>query len=217
MNRHPAYFIGDISANYPLSVQQLLVHKEVLFWKQLPDHLFFYGGVSSNESLDWNLDLLDTFKHDWDWFHISFGILGKCFWQDNVLDLYEDVVSWEALSSNEYIPWSVTLLEKYSHHLDWTYISNNRGIYWTEEMLETFEERIDFKCLGNSRNTPWGKGKELVLQIQDETLPITKSIALIEKYEDKLDWDTLFFDWKKGLSKEGAEEIVNEFLSRISV
>lgn len=208
--RHPECFVNIISCSFPLRFEQIKKYENKLLWNDNVSGFFVYG-LSSNENLKWTDELVYDFKNNWDWTAISSFIFG-IFWYDGILDKYIDKINWKSISWNTKIPWSADLIHKYSHKLDWDTLSQNTSIPWDEELIRKYEGKINFEYLSNNLSTPWSEKNIYTHTVTKNTLPLEKSLYLIERYENKLNWDELFFDWTNGLDRDTMDEIIDKVL-----
>lgn len=212
--RHPDYYIGHVSSSSPLKIEQIRKYKDKLRWTQ-DDYGFFMFGLSSNTNLPWTKELIEEFIDRWDWSSISAYIFGKCVWFDGIFDKYKDKISWNDISYNSDIPWTMSLIDKYKEDIVWSQFSGNNSIPWSPELIKKYEHKIDFHALSNNISSPFNQKLLFTKKIGDRILPLNESIDLIKQYEDKLDWHCLLFDWENGLSKEVSDEIFEDVMSEI--
>lgn len=215
--RHPHYFIGVISSSYPLSINQIANYEEKLLWTST-DFGFFYGGLSSNSTLNWNLDLLNEFSNNWDWDFLSTTILGQCLWFDGILDQYDKQINWTNLSWNRHIPWTPDLLERYEDKIDWDDMGNNISIPWTIELVRKYEDRIDFSKFSNNFLSPIGKRYEYK-EGEEKINPAHANdiVSFVEDYEDRLNWKCLVWDWQKGLNRMQTDRIIDNVIKNVPI
>ena len=213
--RHMTYFTGSVSGSYSLSVAQIRKYGHKLLWQQSTDIGFFGCGLSSNHSLDWSEELLNEFSERWDWSSISNYIIGKDLWTDTILDKYKDKIDWIGISWNHDIPWTAALIEKYQDKIDWKWFSRNRSsfIKWDAAFLSKYEHKIDFDAMSNNDALPWTGELSFTLKELSPEMNLHDRLDLIEKYEEKLNWDSLFFDWKNGLDRKICDKIIDQLLS----
>jgi len=214
--KHPQFFIGDISHRHPLTVQQLEQFEEKLYWKSIePYHTF--GGLSWNGELKWSKELMDQFSHRWDWNFISCSVIGEFIWFDGILDYFDDRLDWIGISGNWDIPWNTQLIEQYADKVDWEWFSRNQNVPWTEELIHKYADKIDFQMLSYSSNSPLCQTN---YKITPNTLlipEVSHNINLIELYEDRWDWDCLHWNWLNGLSQAEQNDLVETMLRNAPV
>lgn len=102
-----------------------------------PSILFIY--FSNSTALPWTLEMLRSFKENWDW---------------------------ERLSLNPSIPWSIDLIKEFEHHICWKRLSLNTGIPWNIELVETFKKNWYWEYL--SYNPSWPLTIEFYERFQDD-------------------------------------------------
>jgi len=207
--RHKYFFKGTISHSYALTNQQLEKYQKNLLWKECEIGFFMYG-LSNNPQLNWTEELLLKYKDKWHWGGISCYIIGKYLWDDEILDRLEKHIEWSNISWNQGIPWNEELLDKYKDKIDWGTFSSNTVINWTGNLLEKYSSLIDFQRISNNHTMPWSNSKTHLHVETPSSMKIQQSIDLIEKYENQLDWNNLFFDWENGLNRSSSDYIINE-------
>ncbi len=91
---NPKLFIDLISNYYPLKLDILLEHKDILNWQLL----------SANENLEWDLGTENPFEKDLNWSIISdyehFRGLATTKEKHNLIDVFIDKWEWLWLSDN---------------------------------------------------------------------------------------------------------------------
>lgn len=211
--RHPEYFIRSISSGYPFTNEQLRKYSDKLLWGRNHKPLSS-GGLSINDSLPWSKELVNEHIEKWSWSALSIQMIGAKFWYNGLLDDYYEWINWNGLSYNMELPWTDAIIEKYKDKLNWEFFSSNEEVVWTPQRIKKFENYIDFEGLSNSLNTPWGRPSKLrnPLRFSNKTSPLL-SLTLLEKYEERLDWDHLVFQWGKGLNKKETDEVIDGFMN----
>ena len=100
-------------------------------------------------------------------------------------------VAWEELSKD--YQWSETLLEKFQNKVNWDCISENRDICWTIPMIQKFLKKINWNLF--SKN------------ITKESL----SMAVLETFKDKWDWNELSDNYCITLTEEMLEKFADRW------
>lgn len=103
---YPDYFNYYLSQYYVFTKDEIERYKSKLNWLYLSENVF----------LDWNEDLLLSFKDFWDWWGITTTIFGlKGLSNPELVDKYIDagLLQKELLSHNENIRWSKEMVLKY--------------------------------------------------------------------------------------------------------
>lgn len=209
--KHPHYFVGDISNTVALTSEQLERHKDRLFWSSIePYHVF--GGLSWNRNLNWSKELLDQFKDRWDWKFLSGHALGVFIWYDGILEDYKDTLDWTLVSSNTGIPWSPELVNHHKDRLDWGWLSGNQSAMWTKDLILQYAEKLDFMRLSNNFNSPLYRSNFKTERITNET-NVYDNIELVEQFEDRWNWDNLNWSWRSGLNPNETGELIETMLS----
>lgn len=208
--RHPEYFTKVISNSYPFTEEQLAKYAKKLVWTCNDVSGI---GLSANLNLPWSRGLINTYLDKWDWFYISATIIGSKIWDNELIDDYMELISWEGISNNLDIPWTDNLIEKYKNKLDWDDFTWNQSLFWSRQKLEKFKTNVNFQRLSNSTNTPWARHiEERTTIVHENPISGTAALKLIEEYEDVLDWTILDFKWDKGLSRFEADSIIDLLL-----
>lgn len=114
------------------------------------------GGISSNESIPWTLELIDQFKYDisFKWMSVNTGVP----WSIHLIDLYidewywgkherEDVSLYQALSINESIPWSEELIDRYKDKINFKLLSEVRSVPWSKSIIEKYATKWEWSLL----------------------------------------------------------------------
>ena len=99
--------------------------------------------------------------------------------------------AWNQLSSD--FSWSETLLEKYQDKVDWDEISENGNICWTIPMIQKFQKKINWNLF--SKN------------ITKESL----TMAVLETFKDKWDWNELSDNYFITLNEEIIEKFADKW------
>lgn len=214
--RHPRYFIGIISCSYPLSNNQIAEYQDKLLWG-FSQFGFFTAGLSSNLHLDWSLELIDEFIDKWDWRSISSGVIGKYVWTEYIIERYYDRISWTSLSYNQDIPWSEKLIDRYEDKIDWIKLSSNAGIPWTKELVKKYEDKINWSGFSNSTSSPISRRDTFDDERTPCLFPPDDIIDFVERYEDRLDWSHLMWDWRKGLNRLQTDRIIESVMKSVPV
>lgn len=99
--------------------------------------------------------------------------------------------AWKELSSD--YSWSETLLEKYQDKVNWDAISENANICWTISMIQKFQKKINWNLF--SKN------------ITKESL----TMAVLETFKDKWDWNELSDNYCITLTEEIIEKFADKW------
>lgn len=154
--------------------------------------------VKLNTTFPWSLNLIEKYENKWDWRLLSSN--PHLPWSEELIDKYLSKWDWEKLLQNAGISWSKNLIDKYYDIVekpyewtrenweisayrdttprkflssDWYSICYSNKIDWTESFMEEFQEILNFKNVLSARNDlPW-------------------TIDLLEKFEEKWDWNLL--------------------------
>ncbi len=126
----------------------------------------------ANSSVPLSINLIEKYKNDWDdiaWCLIS-SYNSYITW--NEVFLFKDYFSWEYLSENESLIWTLELIEQYEDKWNWSSLSANKNLTWSLELINQYEDRWSWSSLSANRNLPW-------------------SLELLEKYEQRWDWNNI--------------------------
>lgn len=176
------------------------------FFTAYKDRIYFIDLVTNPWLLrDENLSLLDKIAY------VDFNNVSQ--WkQDWTLDFIEknkELLNWDLLSSNKYLPWSEELLEKYSDRWNWFEMSGHRNFPWSWQIIEMHEhewnwqDRSDpyismFRTMSSNPSLPWSRafverfghylGFGSTEQINDDEYQLLFGISS----NRKIDWDLEF-------------------------
>ena len=141
------------------------------------------------------------------WKDLSLGFA----WSEPLLEKYQDRVSWEDISLNPYIRWTIPMVGKFEKVLtpklveafkdkwDWHELSGNPELHLSYEQMEKYADLLDWV--------------ELISE-EDFSVPDGKGIDFYEKFREyipasKLQGSTL---WCEMLEQQRAE-LVGEIIS----
>ncbi|MBL0200346.1 MAG: hypothetical protein IPP81_09250 [Chitinophagaceae bacterium] len=126
----------------------------------IEDERGYWSGLSYNESLPWNEDLVARYETNWDWEMLSGN--NKVGFNLNQIEKYKDKLLWKrkhvnfgCLSDNTSLDWSEELIDKYIDKWDWEGLAENEGIFWTDKMIEKYKDRLNYQLLFRSPSLPW--------------------------------------------------------------
>lgn len=168
---YPDYFNYYLSLYYPFTKEEIEKYKSRLNWIDLSGNVF----------LDWNEDLLLSFKELWDWGMISLNTFGV-----------------KGLSS----PF---LLKKHIDNglLEETLLIYNENIEWTKDIVieNGLENEFMNEKICNLFKWDFSKVKEAMEQFPDiHTLSINAEVEwtdeIIDKYIDEIDFSTHGSDFR---------------------
>jgi hypothetical protein len=210
LSRHKPSLIESISCTYGLTTGQIERYKEVLSWHGR-DHS---GGLSTNEKLPWSKELLDHYKDRWEWHYISPFIIGDKIWYDGVLEDFEDYIDWYALSGFADLTWDEAFLEKYEDKIDFEQLSRNPHMEWNERLIDKYMDKLDFDSMSNRSCAPWNPTVKTVIKTREyKNYSKEQTLHMLLKYEDKINWDFLLWDWTYGLTREECDQVIEEVLT----
>lgn len=126
---------------------------------------------------DVNIDFLENNNYRIDWKALAENEIAL---NEEIIDYFKDTfdICWISLSSNEFLPWSISFIKKFENYLDWEKLSNNKGIPWSFELIDTFIDKWTWKHYRSLSTNP--------------SLPI--SIEFINKYKDYIDFKDLQYN-----------------------
>lgn len=211
LKRHPSFFIASVSNNYPLTIGQILKYQDILIWRGEGDGCMLTD-LSNNQNLPWTNELVDGFLEKWDWHALSAYIVGRSWWYENLLKDYREYIDWHGLSLNFSLPWTAQMLETYGERLEWQAISANTAIPWSSALLAKYEDWIDFNFLSMNISSLWNDRFSYERSLMASQMDPFERLGIIEKYEDRLDWGQLNWDWTRGLDHRTCEAILSNLL-----
>lgn len=173
-------------------------------------------GSHANSSVPLSINLIEKHKNDWD--DIAWCLISSCnryitwnevflfkdyfsweylseneslIWTLELIEQYEDKWNWSYLSKNKNLPWSLELLEKYEKEWNWNNISNNQGIEWTGKLIERFDDKLFFDSILNEDEIYEAEfcSDSVCGLSSNKNVPLTEK--LIEKYIDRWNWSKL--------------------------
>jgi hypothetical protein len=173
-------------------------------------------GGYANSSVPLSINLIEKYKNDWD--DIAWCLISSCnrhitwnevflfkdyfsweylseneslIWTLELIEQYKDKWNWSYLSKNEKLPWSLELLDKYYGRWNFTNICSNQGIEWTEILIDRFEDILLFEPVLNDDEKHKAKcGYDFVYELSSNK-NVRLSEKLIEKYIDRWNWSKL--------------------------
>jgi hypothetical protein len=217
--RNDDYFLRSVSAFFGFSHEHLkkyghILDKEYLGanydikWninlitaviQQSVDNDDFFYGLSSNESLPWEFDLIEHFKDQWRWDLMALnntvtknGALRNCYseqlspylneyWNGTPNQLSELSGASQSLGEvpegeNFTIPY-LQQQEEYLRsmkldqpkNIDWRMLSNSMKLPWSADLIDHYKDKWDWPVLCVNQCVPW-------------------DIELMKKFEEYIDW-----------------------------
>lgn len=142
--KQPKFFIEFISHNYPFNEIELGHWQEYLDWRL----------VSCNSRIQFDLNLIDHFKHRWFWtelsknktIHWSREILSSCIsFLCRPSHILGNPISNISRSGN--VKWSIVLIEEFKEKWDWLELSSNENLPWSDELIKRFSPLWNWKSI----------------------------------------------------------------------
>lgn len=142
--KQPKFFIEVISHNYPFNQIELKQWQEYLDWRL----------VSCNSRIQFDIDLVDHFKHRLFWTELSKNktihwgreILSSCIsFLCRPSHILGNPISNISRSGN--VKWSIALIEEFKEKWDWQELSSNNNLPWSDELIKRFSPFWDWKSL----------------------------------------------------------------------
>jgi len=135
-----------------------------------------------------------------------------CYFEQSILNRFEDKLNVTTLSRNKCQPLSLEFLDRNSNLLDkrdWIALSKSEALPWSHELIENFKNKWDWRVLSENESLPWSL--DLLVRFEDlwfwnpdhkegspthsEGLPTNRalpwSIELLECFRDNWDWVAL--------------------------
>lgn len=200
-DRHPQFFVRDVHYYGPLTIEQMDRYADLLNWSGIHSDEGYFG-LSLNDHLPWSKELVDRYIDRWDWYSLSFSMIGYKLWFNGLLSYYEERIDWTQLCTNTQVPWTNDLIEQFSHRIDWEAASGNQFFPWSVEILDRYQSRLNFDRMSSSLNSLLCKHRWRSEQKSPGGMDFLERLTVVEKYENKLDWENLNWDWISGLTKE---------------
>ena len=149
---------GIIYENEVVLVELLMLSSRnpIESWWQERSRKIEWEFLSSCHFLPWSLNLIDSFKGNFDWAKLSTNL--SIPWNEELISHFESEISnyevidswgdhvcrgvWHMLSTNSNVKWTEALLEKYRVKWDWNNLSKNPSVLWTEELVIKYEKYL---------------------------------------------------------------------------
>lgn len=223
--------IDLISRFYPLSNIEVVKYKDTLNLDR--EHLM------KNESIQWDMDLVETLKEKIDWSAIrmlkklkigipfikkfealidfkSLQSSDNIEWSDELIEQYGDKFYWETWLINKEPLSTVNNLRRFRDKLDWSRVSRGVKLKFTDEIIEEFKDRWDWKKL--SANPCLSVDLDFLIKYVDrldfDELSMNKAILpLIYKYPKypKWNWDKVILNRGLIYNQEAFEFMFSNF------
>jgi len=213
---------------YPVKWNTALISK-IDFIEKYQNYLDWHN-IFANEQLPWfELDLMNKWYSKIDWWGIASNEL---FFKNDKNFFYKNIDKWlnherkyinnfDPLSSNMFLPWSISFIEEYKNSWNWEYLSANKGLPWSFALIDYFNERFIWGGLvpgalfdeeGNEIASTGGYSFQDGL-IFNSALPW--SIDFLNYYDKQLDFKVLELNssvWEKAFKPYVNDEIIETVL-----
>lgn len=160
-------------------------HLRYLFEKSLKERDF--AVLCTNASLEWNIELIEKNKGNYGW-------------------------TWQDISGNEKLSWSLELLERFEDKWNWYSLSNNQSIKWTKKIIDRFEDKLIFDYYIDD---DWGLTMNEGYGFSSSGLSSNKNVLwteeLIENYDERLNWRKLSRNENLPWSIEFIQKHINKW------
>jgi hypothetical protein len=189
--KHPNFYIGSISTNYPFSIKQLKRYKHVLDWSK----------ISRNEKINWSYEILIEFKELIQW--SSFTINRSAFVDLSILDTFENKIDWhgndnywgDSIVANKGIHWDIETIDKYADKINFEKLSTASSVVWSESLLDKYIDKWDLAELANNKSIPWTLGsfekyldESYLFYYAVQTNKCLINYEFVMKYNHLMDW-----------------------------
>lgn len=111
-----------------------------------------WNELSKNERISWSIDLIDLFEDRLSWYWLSENT--KLLWSEEFISNHEGKWNWNNLSYNDAIPWSENLIKKYEDKLDWKILSNNKSVNISFKFIEEYKNKWNWHDLSMNPSLP---------------------------------------------------------------
>lgn len=164
--------------------------------EEFSDHLCWYT-ISRNPNLPWyEENLLERWKDRIEWQSVAFNeflLKDRTFFEKNLHRwLVKPEYSFDLLSNNTSLPWSIQFIDRFIDYWNWEKLSGNNGLPWNLELIDHYIDR-------------WKWGYFELSEVDDEcdewesgligNQGITWNIDWIIRYEEFIDMEALKRDW----------------------
>lgn len=158
--------------------------------------------LASNESVPWTLPLFDRHLDESHFFYFGIQTNPALLRNIDLVEKYRHQIQWWAVFANPQLPWGEKrLLERWHHHIDWYGLSMNEFFFRIDNNF--FENNID-KWMANSNQGFMGLSANAYLpwcaELIDQYLPLWQWPSLcrneaipwdeemLEHFSDYIDW-----------------------------
>lgn len=201
------------------------------FLKAFPDRVKGFV-LTTNPSLPWSFDFIMKYDDFWNFSALPFNkgipwtqelilhpkiieknlstIDGKDLWTEEFLLRNANILPWDDLCKNPFIPWSEELIDQLAPYWEkaekesqdnmvspWKGLCANPAVPWSVRLIEKYSElvlefcEVHWKELSRNPNLPW----------QEE--------GLLERYKDKWDWNLLSINNGIGFTVEQIKKYMD--------
>ena len=208
LSRHHYHFNHSISSFFPICPEQLRRHKNLLIWQDNKDAIDNLG-ITNNPRIAWTKELLIEFKDRLLWSGVSVSIIGDCLWYEGILDDFEDVIDFRAISFNQSIPWSASLLKQFEDRIDLDALIGIGFMNVNMEIYEAFKDKMSLKEFVYNQNPPWRINPKFKIESVDKSLE--EILSILQKLELEIVWNELNIDYTLLLLPHEIEAMIKAF------
>ena len=135
--KNKSFFIKTLHICYPLSDLMFIQYPKILGHKEnqkqfLRNHLYSKDEtVKKNKRIEYYIKNYEDFL----WENLTPN------WSIELIEDFENRISWNVLSKSENVNWTEELLLKYHDKWNWKYLAYNRRIIWTKNIIDIFNQK----------------------------------------------------------------------------
>lgn len=169
---------------------------DVKIIEEFADYLCWHT-ISRNPNLPWyEENLLERWKDRIDWQSVAFNeflLKDRTFFEKNLHRwLVKPEYSFDLLSYNTSLPWSIQFIDRFIDYWNWEKLSGNNGLPWSLELIDHYIDRWKWGYFelseGDDECDEWESGL-----IGNQGIPW--NIDWIIRYEEFIDMEALKRDW----------------------
>lgn len=171
------YLIKILSSFYPLSESLIEKYKDLWDWGSYGNEEY-RKGLSGNEMLPWNIELVNRYDSRWNWHYENLSLTSNIVNVQNenlkeaFFNKYSNDLDWLSIAQRKNLNWSLDFISIYNKYSYLGLLSSNTSIPWCVELIDKYIEKWDWKELSQNESLPW-------------------SIGFIDTYKDKWDWNSI--------------------------
>lgn len=218
LSSNPAIRFNDWLENYKNYINYFYLTSNesfditTIFLKENKNKELNWHSISSNENIKWDIETISLFEEKIKWFYFS----SKYYFSKDMIVKFDNFINFKNLSNNKNVIFDYEIIKRYEDKLHFYYLSWRNDIIWNEKLITDFSEKWDWPNLSNNENIQFTK--ELINKFENKLLfnfndnnpdsfygsyfgasiyglssnkNTVWSIALIENYIDRWNWEEL--------------------------